>query len=126
MRSSASCYTILCVSFSGSLVFSSFFFFYSSAHPLHLHSFPTRRSSDLRRAVTHAFGEGHDVRRHVPVLDAAPLERDAGHQDRKSTRLNSSHLGISYAVFCLKKKNNRKRILNLITLTQHAVNKYTQ
>src|SRR5205814_5067666 len=26
------------------------------------------------------------------------------HEDRKSTRLNSSHLGISYAVFCLKKK----------------------
>src|SRR3712207_8504408 len=37
-------------------------------------------------------------------------ERDArpGHerQDRKSTRLNSSHANISYAVFCLKKKNN--------------------
>src|SRR5258705_6421167 len=29
-----------------------------------------------------------------------------GAQDRKSTRLNSSHLGISYAVFCLKKKKN--------------------
>src|SRR5262245_65396553 len=29
-------------------------------------------------------------------------------QDRKSTRLNSSHLGISYAVFCLKKKKNIK------------------
>src|SRR5262245_64520431 len=29
------------------------------------------------------------------------------HQDRKSTRLNSSHLGISYAVFCLKKKKQR-------------------
>src|SRR5437899_12997235 len=29
--------------------------------------------------------------------------------DRKSTRLNSSHLGISYAVFCLKKKNNKDR-----------------
>src|SRR5258705_7890260 len=28
--------------------------------------------------------------------------------DRKSTRLNSSHLGISYAVFCLKKKKNQK------------------
>src|ERR1039458_9728186 len=28
----------------------------------------------------------------------------SGHVDRKSTRLNSSHLGISYAVFCLKKK----------------------
>src|SRR5262245_63137657 len=37
--------------------------------------------------------------------------------DRKSTRLNSSHLGISYAVFCLKKKNailqiTRRRSLN--------------
>src|SRR5436853_3688823 len=30
--------------------------------------------------------------------------------DRKSTRLNSSHLGISYAVFCLKKKNNDVRL----------------
>src|SRR5258705_4818268 len=29
--------------------------------------------------------------------------------DRKSTRLNSSHLGISYAVFCLKKKNDTLR-----------------
>src|SRR5262245_61657725 len=36
------------------------------------------------------------------VLDAA--ERRGMAQDRKSTRLNSSHLGISYAVFCLKKK----------------------
>src|SRR3712207_8177987 len=31
---------------------------------------------------------------------------DAEHQDRKSTRLNSSHANISYAVFCLKKKNS--------------------
>src|SRR5262245_64222463 len=30
-------------------------------------------------------------------------------QDRKSTRLNSSHLGISYAVFCLKKKKNTRQ-----------------
>src|SRR5260221_5248391 len=36
-------------------------------------------------------------------LDAA----GAGRQDRKSTRLNSSHTVISYAVFCLKKKNKR-------------------
>src|SRR5688500_20073386 len=34
----------------------------------------------------------------------APLE-----PDRKSTRLNSSHLVISYAVFCLKKKNNTNK-----------------
>src|SRR5262245_66005950 len=34
------------------------------------------------------------------------------HPDRKSTRLNSSHLGISYAVFCLKKKNIKQLIDN--------------
>src|SRR5258707_14995894 len=32
--------------------------------------------------------------------------RRVGHLDRKSTRLNSSHANISYAVFCLKKKKN--------------------
>src|SRR5256885_10791944 len=31
------------------------------------------------------------------------------HEDRKSTRLNSSHLVISYAVFCLKKKKNKNK-----------------
>src|SRR5262245_63908442 len=33
-------------------------------------------------------------------------------EDRKSTRLNSSHLGISYAVFCLKKKKKKKKYKN--------------
>src|SRR5437899_7742840 len=37
-------------------------------------------------------------------------------QDRKSTRLNSSHLGISYAVFCLKKKTRQRGP----TITTHA------
>src|SRR5437899_10015056 len=37
-------------------------------------------------------------------LGVRPLNRMG---DRKSTRLNSSHLGISYAVFCLKKKNRQ-------------------
>src|SRR5690606_39496234 len=35
---------------------------------------------------------------------------DVVRQDRKSTRLNSSHVKISYAVFCLKKKKPKKRI----------------
>src|SRR5258705_715398 len=40
------------------------------------------------------------------AFDRTPLELDPyPHIDRKSTRLNSSHLGISYAVFCLKKTN---------------------
>src|SRR5207244_6142836 len=70
------------------------------------HSFPTRRSSDL-----------HAVREHDDVLTRHDLGRGALHRgltrpgvdrarcvDRKSTRLNSSHQIISYAVFCLKKK----------------------
>src|SRR5690349_24115893 len=39
------------------------------------------------------------------ALCAEKGERTAGRQDRKSTRLNSSHVEISYAVFCLKQKN---------------------
>src|SRR5262245_32243950 len=42
--------------------------------------------------------------------ERAPQKARAGDQvDRKSTRLNSSHLGISYAVFCLKKKNKKEK-----------------
>src|SRR5690606_42149020 len=91
-----------------------------------LHSFPTRRSSDLEEA------EGR-----VPRL-ARPRDREAqdggrgalrggrappprlrhrhapAGPDRKSTRLNSSHVKISYAVFCLKKKTT----INKYT-TQH-------
>src|SRR5437867_5069202 len=37
--------------------------------------------------------------------DHAPRGHRVGEEDRKSTRLNSSHRTISYAVFCLKKKN---------------------
>src|SRR5258705_2028153 len=43
----------------------------------------------------------------IPVVDGADAGLDGQHEkDRKSTRLNSSHLGISYAVFCLEKKKN--------------------
>src|SRR5947199_5747486 len=40
-------------------------------------------------------------------------------EDRKSTRLNSSHLGISYAVFCLKKKINYHDNINDLKITVH-------
>src|SRR5256885_7781322 len=44
----------------------------------------------------------------------------AGIKDRKSTRLNSSHLVISYAVFCLKKKNNL-RLIRVPYLSTHRL-----
>src|SRR3712207_8303153 len=40
------------------------------------------------------------------VIRWAAARLGSGHEDRKSTRLNSSHANISYAVFCLKKKKN--------------------
>src|SRR5699024_11944360 len=43
----------------------------------------------------------------APSIDN-PYARYIATEDRKSTRLNSSHVSISYAVFCLKKKNNNK------------------
>src|SRR5690606_41855191 len=43
-----------------------------------------------------------------PACRPAPHRRSAGRRDRKSTRLNSSHVKISYAVFCLKKKKKEE------------------
>src|SRR5690348_18216420 len=87
-----------------------------------LHSFPTRRSSDLAArdaeddvgAVT-VVGDGlRELER--PVAEIVPrhdlLRRHRASLDRKSTRLNSSHPSISYAVFCLK-KNNITTLINV-------------
>src|SRR5207248_11720109 len=101
-----------------------------SPTPHHLHSFPTRRSSDLdladrqmtarfetRALSRHGLAE-HDADRRPPEVQLVAVEVDRVHTgrgvhvvrtaqvadlaDRKSTRLNSSHRTISYAVFCLK------------------------
>src|SRR5699024_11789292 len=46
---------------------------------------------------------------YLPQISQKELDRKAGKDlDRKSTRLNSSHVSISYAVFCLKKKRDNK------------------
>src|SRR5690349_23765498 len=75
-----------------------------------LRHFPTRRSADLlrglargrRRRVPRRPGRGRPL---VPPPDRRDGERaDDRGQDRKSTRLNSSHVEKSYAVFCFKKK----------------------
>src|SRR5690242_21369847 len=50
---------------------------------------------------------GHDRDRGAGEVDGGPFREPHDHRDRKSTRLNSSHMSISYAVFCLKKKNNQ-------------------
>src|SRR5256885_10892683 len=54
-----------------------------------------------RYVFLHYWGKGKAVDLALAVKKALDAQKD-----RKSTRLNSSHLVISYAVFCLKKKNN--------------------
>src|SRR5438132_8499593 len=62
--------------------------------------FPTRRSSDLIAL----YGAGAEQQSGL-----RPVMRVSSEIDRKSTRLNSSHTVISYAVFCLKKKKKEER-----------------
>src|SRR5207248_11337039 len=104
-------------------------FLYCDGPPLPLHSFPTRRSSDLPLQD----GEGARVEPLHPKAQPvhSPLQpgRDLGRvcarrvglerEDRKSTRLNSSHRTISYAVFCLKKKTKYTSTLLLRSVALH-------
>src|SRR5690606_41316380 len=99
-------------------------------YPAVLDYFPTRRSSDLtalREAACRDLVPEEDVLGdREPINDIellvhggnAEIDRRLrvgdgnlytlpGDRDRKSTRLNSSHVKISYAVFCLKKKKHR-------------------
>src|SRR5262245_65006289 len=74
-------------------------------YTLSLHdALPISRSAGVRTLGRLALRAG--ARRLPRGTLRGPLRRQAP-GDRKSTRLNSSHLGISYAVFCLKKKTDR-------------------
>src|SRR5207253_5117896 len=104
-------------------------YFSISLHAYHppTHSFPTRRSSDLLQDAVQRRHRPEPEHQPPPPGGAAAEQVEAdphdavhaqvdhrrAHQrrhvtgclrDRKSTRLNSSHVAISYAVFCLKKK----------------------
>src|SRR5947208_4668649 len=72
------------------------FFFFMTPQPQRSTLFPY---TTLFRSHIHAASERH---RNAEIIARRDI---AGTADRKSTRLNSSHQIISYAVFCLKKKN---------------------
>src|SRR2546430_12473646 len=66
----------------------------------HVHERPGEGAAEHR--------DGQDVRPREPQRG---LTRNPSVEDRKSTRLNSSHSQISYAVFCLKKKNKAHAVV---------------
>src|SRR3712207_9013027 len=84
--------------------------------------FRSRRAARARApALVH--GEGRRVVRdrlrqvRRRGRDSEARERARPNQDRKSTRLNSSHANISYAVFCLKKKKKTPKMCTLTAIT---------
>src|SRR5688572_32030837 len=68
---------------------------------------PDRQAAEVGRRPAAPWVE--DVAEALAVHDNPPLAVAGGREDRKSTRLNSSHSQISYAVFCLKKKKQEER-----------------
>src|SRR5436309_14935335 len=91
-----------CSSLSSSLSFY-FFFFLMIRRPPRSTLFPYTtlfRSFPLQNEAAHL------EQTHARVVLVLPFLLHGGETDRKSTRLNSSHVKISYAVFCLKKKKS--------------------
>src|SRR5438128_11266185 len=96
-----------------SLLFSSFFFFTdpptTEIYTLSLHdALPISPADERRAAARLAPAPADDAARHPRHRRGRLPGRPRRCRDRKSTRLNSSHGSISYAVFCLKKKTKKK------------------
>src|SRR2546422_8555670 len=99
------------------------FFFLMIRRPPRSTLFPYTTLFRSRPAGQERVREDYHAQAHQSAA-RADFRRGAGRggarrlmRDRKSTRLNSSHGYISYAVFCLKKKNNSRRDSLTLTLT---------
>src|SRR6266540_5441340 len=100
----------LAVSYTLYFLYASFFFFNDTA-TTEIYTLSLHDALPILPEVRPVRG-GHRAApsRRLPPRDRAALRAD---QDRKSTRLNSSHITISYAVFCLKKKKKNKKKLKI-------------
>src|SRR5256885_10220489 len=88
-----------------------FFFFFNDTATTEIYTLSLHDALPIfRRLREEERGEGEvDVGAvSVEAVASGKDQGDDGARDRKSTRLNSSHLVISYAVFCLKKKNKKR------------------
>src|SRR5258705_2689011 len=88
-------------------------FFYSLKRPPSLRCWRLFIDMNLQSDDFELFALPRQFAQERSTIDARWKELQREAQDRKSTRLNSSHLGISYAVFCLKKKKKKYEIQSL-------------
>src|SRR5438552_19026689 len=90
-----------------------FFFFFNDTPPPEIYTLSLHDALPISARVDRgSVGTGHRRRprdRHAQLSALPPAARCSLRPDRKSTRLNSSHQIISYAVFCLKKKKKKKK-----------------
>src|SRR5437763_4875492 len=93
------------------------FFFVGIAPPPSSTLFPYTTLFRSKRRMPTLEASAARVTSPASARAASPLAR--ANQDRKSTRLNSSHRCISYAVFCLKKKKEIMQLLYLAAQTQN-------
>src|SRR3989442_7561252 len=100
------------------LLHSFFFFFFNDPATTEIYTLPLHDALPIccgrRRPPT----RGAACRGKPPIPSTGSAASIARARDRKSTRLNSSHVRISYAVFCLKKKKKLNlRAVTIMTLT---------
>src|SRR5947209_19565848 len=88
--------------------FSLFFFFFNDTATTEIYTLSLHDALPIWGSTSYSYA-GNSVTVTDPAGKQRQLWNDAlGRIDRKSTRLNSSHANISYAVFCLKKKKKKK------------------
>src|SRR5438045_7195453 len=92
------------------------FFFFNDTSTTEIYTLSLHDALPIWRAATPArAGTTPPIRSSTPGTTS----------DRKSTRLNSSHLGISYAVFCLKKKKSNKKNIHTNNKKNQKINSST-
>src|SRR5947199_1515340 len=106
------CCAVVCsacyVLFFASVLSFAFVFFFNATATTEIYTLSLHDALPICRTTRRPFPPGAPA--HRPAPPGGPRDRTPRRPaaDRKSTRLNSSHLGISYAVFCLKKKKTER------------------
>src|SRR3712207_8416454 len=88
-----------------------FFFFFNDPRPTEIYPLPLHAALPISLRASYSLtGDKPAVTNSQVIIESTNIwrpfasDKEAALRDRKSTRLNSSHANISYAVFCLKKK----------------------
>src|SRR5688572_31873094 len=97
-----------------------FVFFFNATATTEIYTLSLHDALPICRGLRRIAGEQDRLAIGLVIIPSFRQHQEGRDKDRKSTRLNSSHSQISYAVFCLKKKNNTKQNLKVITSSPYT------